>query len=329
MFAHAFVSTALALTSAAAMMLACAPSCLAQRFPHSSINSTRTQAQSRQALKFDEYGEVGHCDETARLDNFAIHLQKEPTATGYIIGYDGRDSLPARLGLRQLLALNYLVNQRGVNPNLLMAIKGGYRKEAATELWIASKDAPAPEPSDTIVVKKETGKSFKYNETYPETAIVEYIEFDYELENGVNAQDASTAVQEEIEPPPGLSVEQPAQTQETIVDDKDEPENYDYLWASKGYAQALAEENGIAYVIYYAQHEGAHLFKLQQIIESGQNLLVKKHGVQEERIKTIFGGYRESTIIEMWVVPPGASPPMPTPDYAQVNINEPEREVRE
>ena len=26
--------------------------------------------------KVDEYGKIGHCDETARLDNFAIELQE-------------------------------------------------------------------------------------------------------------------------------------------------------------------------------------------------------------------------------------------------------------
>jgi hypothetical protein len=218
-----------------------------------------------------------------------------------------------------------------MDPNRLVAINGGFREEAATTLWIAPKDAPAPEPSDTIVVKRERGKAFKYDEAYPESTYIASIEFDYELGDALNARYEPTVAQQETEPPPSLPVEQPAQTQETIVDDKDEPENYDYLWASKDYAEVLEAENGIACIIYYAQREDCHLFKLQQIIEGGQNLLVKKHGVKEDRIKTIFGGYRESTTIEVWVIPPGESLPMPTPDYEQVKetLGESAGEVKE
>src|SRR5687767_9801376 len=36
---------------------------------------------------FDEFGRVGHCDLGARLDNFAIQLQHEPSMTGYIVAY--------------------------------------------------------------------------------------------------------------------------------------------------------------------------------------------------------------------------------------------------
>jgi hypothetical protein len=321
-FTRAFVSTALAL-------YAVAPSCLANRSPRLTIGSIPAQSQKNQARKFDEYGLVGECDEGARLDNFAIHLLKAPTTKGYIIGYDGRETLPARVGFRHLRALDYLVNSRGVDPNRLVAINGGFREAAATELWVAPQSAPAPEPSETIVVKRESGQAFKYNEAYPETTYIPHIEFYYELENAADAGNESTVAEEEVEPPPSLPVEQSAPAQETSVDDKDEPENPDYLWASKNYAQAVEAENGIAYVIYYAQHEDCHLFQLQQVIEGGQNLLVKKYGVKEERIKTVFGGYRESTIIEMWVVPPGASHPMPTPDYVKEDMDYSSGEVKD
>jgi hypothetical protein len=58
---------------------------------------------------------------------------------------------------------------------------------------------------------------------------------------------------------------------------------------------------------------------LEQIIEGGQNLMVSKYGIQTNRIKTLFGGYRELTAIELWVVPPGATEPVPTPDYEKAD----------
>lgn len=73
---------------------------------------------------------------------------------------------------------------------------------------------------------------------------------------------------------------------------------------------------------YYAQREDGHLFKLEQIIEGGQNLLVSKYGIQADRIKTLFGGYKEFTTIELWVVPPGATDPVPTTDYEKADTDQ-------
>lgn len=332
MFTRAFISKALVVVFAAATMLASAPSCPANPVPRLPSNSIRAQTQNNEARKFDEFGWVGECDAGARLDNFAIQLLNAPTTTGYIIGYDGRDTLPARIGYRHLSALHYLVNARGLNPNRLVAIKGGMREEELTELWIAPKDAPAPEPTNTIIVEREAGKSFKYDEFHPQNAVVQYEE-EYTPPQQLDEEPAreSAVIQLNISPSEAQSIAaQPEIVLDVPADHKAESEEEDYNWASEDYAQVLEKEQGIACVIYYAQREGGHLFKLQQIMEGGQNLLVKKHGFKEERIKIIFGGYRESTIIEMWVVPPGASLPMPAPDYAQEddeNINEPAEEV--
>jgi hypothetical protein len=273
-------------------------------------------------LKFDEYGAVGECDEGARLDNFVIQLQNEPTSQGFIIGYDGRDTLPARLGRRLRRAADYLTYQRGLPPDRVTAVKGGYRETETTELWIAPKGAPAPEPSKTIVVERETGKTFKYDEFYPENAVVEYQE-EPELpqQEEVTAGNESMVLQQEEIVSFQLSpVEESAPAQEVIVEDQEEAD-YDLLWASEHYAQALGEKD-VACVIYYAQREGGHLFKLERIIERGQNLITGKYGIQAERLKTIFGGYRDYTTIELWVVPPGAGAPVPAPGYEKGETGE-------
>ncbi|MGB7922776.1 MAG: hypothetical protein WCF57_05970 [Pyrinomonadaceae bacterium] len=318
LFKLTFVIAALALVYASGAL-----SCFANRLPHSSSSaSIQTQTQEKRALKFDEYDSPGGCELGARLDNFALQLSKEPNSKGYIVVYDGRDTLPARRGIRELIALDYLINMRGMDPNRLVAIKGGDREMAVTELWIAPADAPAPEPSDTIIIKKEPGKAYQYDEAYPTGATVDYDQVDYnELYLSV-AENLPVAPQQETAPAQDSLVEQPEQTQETIIADPDGAENEDYLWASAGYARALDAEQADACIIYYARRENGHLFSLQQIVETGRNLLVKEHGIKEERIKTIFGGYRESTTVELWVVPPGASLPALAPEYERPNVDE-------
>src|SRR3989440_4475436 len=49
--------------------------------------STPVRPIPRAPVKFDTYGNIRFNDEKARLDNFAIQLQNEPNAQGYIIRY--------------------------------------------------------------------------------------------------------------------------------------------------------------------------------------------------------------------------------------------------
>ena len=46
---------------------------------------------------FDDYLDISRNDEKARLDNFGIELQNDPTATGYVIVYPGRASRRAEI----------------------------------------------------------------------------------------------------------------------------------------------------------------------------------------------------------------------------------------
>lgn len=101
------------------------------------------------ARQFDEFGRVGGCDYGARLDNFAIQLQNEPTADGYIVCYgpEGEGSGSGNYALS--VAKDYMVNTRGFNEERIKTIYAGHYKEwndAATELWIAPHGAPPPEP---------------------------------------------------------------------------------------------------------------------------------------------------------------------------------------
>jgi hypothetical protein len=91
--------------------------------------------------KFDEYGNIRFNDEKARLDNYAIQLQNEPTAQGVIIGYGSCQGEGETRGNR---AKDYLVNTRGIDGSRITVIDGGCRSELKVELWIVPSGATAP-----------------------------------------------------------------------------------------------------------------------------------------------------------------------------------------
>ena len=100
--------------------------------------------------RFDEFPSVAFDDDKARLDNFAVELQNDPSAAGYIFVYGGRT---ARAGSADRLlrrTRDYLVNTRRIDASRLHVVNGGYRETNAFELWIVPKGATPPSPSPTV-----------------------------------------------------------------------------------------------------------------------------------------------------------------------------------
>ena len=100
--------------------------------------------------KIDEYGNIRFNDEKARLDNFAIELQNDPTSTGYIIAYGGRTGRAGEAQRRADRAKNYLVNTRGISADRIVTVDGGFREELTVELWIVPSGATPPPASPTV-----------------------------------------------------------------------------------------------------------------------------------------------------------------------------------
>ena len=101
--------------------------------------------------KFDEFGDLNCEDEMARLDNFALQLHAEPDKNGVLIIYGGRrfrGRLPKRgeAAARAARLKPYLVQRRGLPPNRVLVINGGYAEEWHVELWIAPQGAGLPTP---------------------------------------------------------------------------------------------------------------------------------------------------------------------------------------
>lgn len=92
-------------------------------------------------IKFDEYGNIRFNDEKARLDNYAIQLQNDPTATSTIIVYGSCAGEAQQRGDR---AKDYLVNTRGIEAGRITVIDGGCRTDLTVQLWIVPSGATAP-----------------------------------------------------------------------------------------------------------------------------------------------------------------------------------------
>jgi hypothetical protein len=100
--------------------------------------------------KVDEYGNIKFNDEKARLDNYAIELQNDPTAQGYLVCYGGRTGRTGEAQRRCDRAKNYLVNTRGITADRIVTVDGGYREELTVELWVVPSGATPPAASPTV-----------------------------------------------------------------------------------------------------------------------------------------------------------------------------------
>ena len=116
--------------------------------------TTGIRAPVPPAVKFDEYGDIRFNDEKARLDNYAIQLQNQPGAQGYIIGYgtcsgDGLCSHTSCIVAEKRIARakDYLVNTRGIDAGRIVTVDGGCRADVAVELWVVPTGATAPTAS--------------------------------------------------------------------------------------------------------------------------------------------------------------------------------------
>lgn len=96
--------------------------------------------------KFDEFADIQRNDEKARLDNYAIELQNDPTATAYVIIHPAATTRPSDVQRRTKRILDYLVNTRGVDSKRILTLTGGAKSELSVELWIAPQGAAPPTP---------------------------------------------------------------------------------------------------------------------------------------------------------------------------------------
>jgi hypothetical protein len=96
--------------------------------------------------KFDEFPDISRNDEKARLDNFAIELQNDPTSTAYVIVYPGAKGRSGAAQTRATRIVDYVVNSRQFDARRIVTLIGPARSELMVDLRICPQGAAAPTP---------------------------------------------------------------------------------------------------------------------------------------------------------------------------------------
>jgi len=113
-------------------------------------SSTQTSVDEKEYFipKFDEYSDLSLEDEKARLDNFAIYLQKDdPQFKGYIIVYAGPGARPKTATAHAKWAKDYLVKLRSIAEKRIITIDGGCRDRLEVELYALPRTMSPPTPN--------------------------------------------------------------------------------------------------------------------------------------------------------------------------------------
>jgi len=113
-------------------------------------NSVYLSVQDDAARKFDEYEFLPTDDEAARLDAFFNELRTQHNMRGYIVGYHA-PQIERGIFLRRVHGdKRYLTEARGLEPNRIIVLDGGYKGVLTIELWLVPDGAPPPQPTATV-----------------------------------------------------------------------------------------------------------------------------------------------------------------------------------
>ena len=94
--------------------------------------------------KFDEFPAISRNDEKARLDNFGIELQNDPTSTAYVVVSPGRANRSSDIQRHTTRIVEYLVNSRGIDARRIVTLVGPAKDELLVELWACPQGATPP-----------------------------------------------------------------------------------------------------------------------------------------------------------------------------------------
>lgn len=254
------------------------------------VAAARAQETNRPtAQKFDEFGDVYPTDAAARLDNFAVGLQNEPSARGFIIVYRSHRDLPGLSGRHLDWMKSHLIYHRGIPADRIAAVDGGEASCLSHEFWIVPAGAtPTPRPDAYPRGLDDEGAAYKFDEYYWDAP--------HDLPDSFSSEYIGT-------------LEGYAQAL------RKEPRALAYIIAYAGYRVVRTEDvdsRGRKKIFRQAWLDppGTAARELKQ----KRDWLVKDHGIPRSRVRVINGGYRRWRHMELWVVPPGEHAPIPTPN---------------
>ena len=257
------------------------------------LRDASAQTKTAGARKFDEFGDIQYSDLIARLDNFAIQLQNDPTSKGFILVYRSRRDLPGLSNRLALWSKSYLITSRGLPDVRVVTIDGGVASCLTQELWIIPMGT-APKP-----------RSDAYPRGYS------YFEMPVKFDE--------------------LSFPLPSDMAETgSIEVNSDPITYLDGFAEALRKEPRSRAYVIVYGEYYIEHGAIGNDRGEQKeyarprldfpgtarkeLRTIRNTLIKTYHIPITRVSTIDGGYRKIRTIELWIVPRGEQAPIPTPN---------------
>lgn len=293
---------------------------------------------SKNARKVDEFGRLGHCDLNARVQNFFLELNNTPSATGYIIVYNGKDTLPAdrEPGLMEKRIRDEIVFGR-FDSSRVTFIRGGFREENFTQLFVVPNGAPAPEPSDTIPVSDAPeGETYLYDKNgvfngfYEDSPQVDFLS-DFILPSvqaKIEAEEKARLDEEERQAAlEGEPIQNDAGVEEESFEVEpptaEQIEEAKFAWTNERFGDLIKnKKDSSGVLIFYADDAYYDVGKLQNFIEEGKRKIAAAAEISAAKINVVYGGYRESIETEFWLVPKNGKPPAPRPEERKIEETE-------
>jgi hypothetical protein len=257
-------------------------------------HSALAQAAPPEARLFDEFEDIQFSDLMARLDNFAIQLQTDPSTRGFLIVYRTRRDLPGLSNRYAQRMKSYLVKTRGISKERVITVDGGVASCLTQQLWIAP-PGTAPKP-----------KTNAYSRVFVDIDSVRlFDEFSF-----YSSRDESEVVSYPVLEDEAGNLEAFAETLRGEPRSRAHVIAYGQYYIERGVMDYANGQRGKAYKRTHLDPPGT----AQQELRAIRNLLVKTYGIAPSRISIIDGGHRKVREVELWIVPTGEVAPIATPN---------------
>lgn len=110
-------------------------------FSFTAFAQTEENVEMPEAVKITEFGNVPNGQIRLELDNFFVHLQNDPSATGYIVNFGS-----AREVARVEKLIRSQIRLRRFDSSRVVFINGGKADELLTQFWLVPAGAEPPTP---------------------------------------------------------------------------------------------------------------------------------------------------------------------------------------
>lgn len=301
----------------------------------------------------DEFGSLGHCDFTGRIDAFLTELSQREDHHGYILTYKSVDELPGDRNsypVERWIANH--ISYRNFDLSRITFVRSGYSTERRTQLWLRPPGADEPRasgvvPAPTISLAKTflfANKALASDafEIGPEMGmgvdpepLPEFVLESVKARELAEQAELEKITQDQVEAPPATDestsavtelAETPDQSgaEDTIEEPVDtrteaEREAARFQWADVSIAELISSRKASrGVIIFYADDERYDIPKLREFVKQGRDGMARTQDIAPSRLKIVFGGYRNEPTVELWFVPARGKTPRPTPSERPV-----------